>query len=334
MKFNKLYSSIDTHTAGEPLRIITSGIPIIKGSSMLEKRQYFTGHFDYIRKTLMFEPRGHEGMYGCIVTEPTSLDADFGVLFMHNEGLSTMCGHGIIAVVTALIETGVLSQEVVNRPIKIDSPAGRILAFADCQDVQVKAVSFLNVPSFVYKDDITVNVLDKEIKVDIAFGGAFYVIVKASEIGTTVDINQLSFLKKIATTLKNQIEKEYNVQHPLEKDLKGIYGVIFSDEATKNDSHLRNVTVFADEQIDRSPCGTGTAARLASLFHHGEMQMNETFVHESIIGSQFQAEIIETTMVDNYKAVVPKITGSSYLTGIHQFVVDPTDPLNQGFLLK
>lgn len=333
MELNKLFTTLDTHAAGEPLRIITFGLPDIKGTTMLEKKEFFHRHLDHFRKMLMHEPRGHHGMYGCVMTPPVSEEADFGVLFMHNEGLSTMCGHGIIAVVTAGIETGMLNVTANKSRFVIDSPAGKIIAYAKCEGTEVHSVSFENVPSFVFAADVPIRIVDTECMVDIVFGGAFYAIVKASDLDAEVEINQLPRLKKLGTAIKEQIENKMSVQHPLEEGLKGIYGVIFSDQPQKVDSDLRNVTIFADEQVDRSPCGTGTCARMAALYDHGKLRVGESFVHESIIGSQFTGEILKVTDVAQYKGVVPQITGTSFITGTGQFVVDPSDPLAEGFLL-
>lgn len=334
MELKQLFTTIDTHVAGEPLRMITGGVPHIKGHTILEKRAYFREHFDHIRRVLMYEPRGHHGMYGCIFTPPVSEDADFGILFMHNEGLSTMCGHGIICSVTAAIETGLCDVPDEGRPIVIDSPAGKVAAYAQCRGTQVESVSFENVPSFVLAQDVHVHVQGMSFKVDIAYGGAFYAIVNASDIGLRTEISQLSQLKKWGSLIKHYIEGEMKVVHPLEKELHGIYGVIFSDNPHKESSDLRNVTIFADEQVDRSPCGTGTSARMAALFQRQSLAVGDTFVHEGIVGGQFVGKILGTTTVDRYPAIVPRISGRAFITGIHQFVVDPTDPLAEGFLLQ
>jgi proline racemase len=333
MKIKQLYTTIDAHAGGEPLRIVTGGIPPLKGDTILEKRAYFREHFDRIRRVLMHEPRGHHGMYGCIMTPPVSPDADFGVLFMHNEGLSTMCGHGIIAVVTAAIETGYVQAQEERQRVVIDSPAGKIIAHAVCKGAEVKAVSFENVPSFVYAKDVPVSLDGREFSVDIAFGGAFYAVVEAKDLGVSAEIEQLAALQRWGKAIKEQVEARVTVRHPLEPELAGIYGVIISDEPKKTGSHLRNVTVFADEQIDRSPCGTGTAARMAVLHQRGLLAIGERFVHEGIVGSQFIGTVIGTTKVGQFDAVLPTIEGKAFLTGLHQFVVDPTDPLGGGFLL-
>lgn len=334
MEFDKRFTSIDTHTGGEPLRIITGGLPRLHGHSILEKRAYFRDVHDDIRRLLMFEPRGHHGMYGCVVTDPVSDDADFGVLFMHNEGFSTMCGHGIIGVVTALIETGQLQVNPEKPQIVIDSPAGKVIAQAQVDGTTVKSVSFENVPSFVYRADLPVVLNNLQFTVDIAFGGAFYAIVDSAVLGVKVRTEEIPTLQQYAFEIKKYIHENYDVVHPYEPELKGIYGVIFSDSPVRADSHLRNVTVFADEQIDRSPCGTGTCARLATLYQRGKVKANEPFVHEGIVGSQFVAKVLREVKVGEYDAIVPEICGNAFVTGFHQFVVDPSDPLAVGFLLR
>ncbi|WP_442601531.1 proline racemase family protein [Paenibacillus sp. KN14-4R] len=335
MQIKQLFTTIDAHTGGEPLRIITGGIPPLKGNTILEKRAYFREHLDHIRRVLMYEPRGHHGMYGCVITPPVSSDADFGVLFMHNEGYSSMCGHGIIAVVTAVIETGFLQVEGDHPTIIIDSPAGKIIAHAQLEGNEVKSVSFENVPSFVFASDVLVTLPDnRQLRVDIAFGGAFYAIVHAADLGVKVDIEHLPELQKIGSAIKENIESQMLVQHPIEHELRDIYGVIISDEPQIASSHLRNVTIFAEEQIDRSPCGTGTCARLAALHARGQYENGELFVHEGIMNSQFISQVIEQTEVAQFKAIIPKIEGKAFITGLHQFVVDPTDPLADGFLLS
>lgn len=334
MRFNKHIATIDSHTAGEPLRIILSGFPPIKGETMLEKRKFAQTHLDEFRKVLMFEPRGHHGMYGCIVTPPVSAEAEFGVLFMHNEGFSTMCGHGIIAVVTALLETGQLSRDKVEKPLIIDSPAGKITAHVELEQDEVRAVSFENVPSFVYAEDVQLEWEGRRFSVSIAYGGAFYAIVEAKDLGLKVDIPSLPTIQEWGWQIKQQIEAKMKVQHPFEPEIQGIYGVIFSDQPELETSDLKNVTIFAEKQVDRSPCGTGTSARLATLYQQGKLQIGERFVHEGIVNGQFTSDILRTTKVGSYEAIVPRIGGRGFITGLHQFFVDPSDPLGAGFLLQ
>ncbi|KOO47925.1 proline racemase family protein [Viridibacillus arvi] len=334
MIIKKVYTTVDVHVAGEPLRIITDGLPEIKGDTQLERRAYCMEHLDYIREVLMLEPRGHHGMYGCIITPPASPHADFGVLFMHNEGWSTMCGHGIVGVITMGIETGRFIVTEENQKFIIDSPAGEIVAYAKCNGSIVEAVSFENVPSFVLEKDMPVSIDGFEFNVDISFGGAFYAVVKSKEMGLKVNTKDLPAIQKWGTKIKRYIEDKMDVVHPLESGLSGIYGVIFSDDPVGENADLRNVTIFADEQIDRSPCGTGTCARLASLYAHGELEEQGSFVHESITDGQFIGEILSISNVAGYEAVIPKVTGEAFLTGFHQFLVDPRDTLPRGFLLE
>lgn len=333
MNISKMYTTIDAHVAGEPLRIITGGVPEIKGNTQLERRAYCMEHLDHLREVLMYEPRGHHGMYGCIITPPASPHADFGVLFMHNEGWSTMCGHGIVAVVTVGIETGMFEVTGDKQKFIIDSPAGEVIAYAKYNGTQVESVSFENVPSFVYKKDVPIKIDGYEFQVDIAFGGAFYAVVDSKDFDLKVNFKDLSAIQSWGGKIKHYIESQMDVKHPLEEGLKGIYGVIFSDEPNEKDATLRNVTIFADGQVDRSPCGTGTSARLATLFEKDALQSGESFIHECITDGQFIGEVLSVTKVEEYEAVIPKVTGQAFITGFHQFVMDPRDPLKRGFLL-
>lgn len=334
MIIEKMYQTVDVHVEGEPLRIIIDGLPEIKGETQLERRTYCMENLDHVREVLMYEPRGHHGMYGCIITPPAQENSDFGVLFMHNEGWSTMCGHGIIAVVTMGIETGRFEIKDGENKFVIDSPAGEITAYAEVEGNRVLSVSFENVSSFVLKKDLKMEVDGKEILADIAFGGAFYAIVHSKDLGLKVNKKDLPALQKWGTKIKSHIEQNWDIVHPLEPGLKNMYGVIFSDEPVRKEADLRNVTIFADEQVDRSPCGTGTCARLAALFEHEEIEDNGRFVHEGITDGHFEAKIIGQDKVDNRQAVVPLIKGSAFITGFHQFIVDPEDTLPKGFLLE
>ncbi|WP_174614800.1 proline racemase family protein [Virgibacillus ihumii] len=333
MDFNRIISTVDLHVAGEPLRIITSGIPPIKGGTQPEKRSYCIKHLDDLRKTLMNEPRGHHGMYGCIITPPATEQADFGVLFIHNEGWSTMCGHGIIAVVTMVIETGHFTVEGNQRKFTIDSPAGQVVAYARCEGQRVIDVSFENVASFVYEKDFPVDIDGKAFTVDIVFGGAFYAIIDSAELKLQLDNASLPNLQSLGMKIKHNIEANLDVKHPLQEDLNGIYGVIFSGNPTNKEADLKNVTIFADHQIDRSPCGTGTSARVALLYANGELKKGEPFVHESITGGVFQSEVLSETEVESFEAVKPKISGTASITAFNQFVVDERDIMPEGFLL-
>jgi proline racemase len=321
MQSQQIYQTIDMHTAGEPLRLIVSGVPLIPGSTMLDKRAYFREHLDHIRRVLMFEPRGHNDMYGCVITPPVSPQSDMGVLFMHNEGFSTMCGHGIIAVVTYAVQNGLVRDPA---HIRIDSPAGLVKARANVDGERVMSVSFENVPSFVFKQGLNLAGIPAE----IAFGGAFYVLAESP---LPITGSNLSELRALGMKMKREAERSLDVIHPDEPGLRGIYGTIFTSAPSETGAHRRNVTIFAEGEADRSPCGTGTCAVMASRFVHGLLHENAPFVHESIVGTAFTGRVMGRTKVHSYDAVIPEVEGSAFITGYHTFVVDPNDPVANGF---
>jgi proline racemase len=331
------FRTIDAHTAGEPLRLIVDGWPAAKGRTILEKRAWAREHQDHLRRMLMFEPRGHLDMYGALLTEPERPDSDAGVLFMHNAGFSTMCGHGIIAVVTIAFERGLLSKAGDGRALVLDAPAGQIRARAEVTNrgdvTVVSSVSFVNVPSFVLASGIGVRVGQRTVPVDVAFGGAFYAIVDAEAAGVPIVPERLTELRQIGMAIKHGVEAQLTVVHPTEPGLRGIYGTIFTGPPTVPGADLRNVTIFAEAEVDRSPCGTGTCAVLAVLDAMGIVQPEQPFVHESIIGSTFTARVVARTTVGELPAIVPELTGSAFITGEHTFIVNDDDPLAGGFRL-
>ncbi|ATW25927.1 proline racemase family protein [Candidatus Formimonas warabiya] len=334
LKFSRIIHAIDAHTAGEPLRVITSGLPPIKGNTILEKRRFMLENYDHIRKMLMLEPRGHSGMYGCIITPPVTEDGDFGVIFTHNEGYSTMCGHGIIAVTKVVIETGMIEAANGVKVVKIDSPAGRVVACAEVRDGRVIRVDFENVPSFVYARDVKVKVGGiGEITVDIAYGGAFYVWVEAEKLGLEVTPKQMDDLVRRGMELKYQIMDQMKVVHPLEPELCGIYGTIITAPVEEVEGGLdsKNVCIFADAQIDRSPTGTGTSARVALLHAKGLLKKGMTLINKSIIDTPFTGTIKEFTKVADFDAVIPIVGGTAQIVGFNQLVLEPEDPLPEGF---
>lgn len=325
--------TIDAHTAGEPLRLIVDGWPAPEGATMLERRAYARESQDHLRRILMFEPRGHADMYGALLTLPERPDSDVGVLFMHNEGYSTMCGHGIIAVTTIAFERGLVTHADGRTTLVFDAPAGQIHARATMQGGRVREVSFRNVPSFVYAAALPVHVAGRDMLVDVAFGGAFYAVVDAESAGLAVVPERLGDLKHVGMLIAREVERLIPVVHPLEPGLTGIYGTIFTGPPSSEHAHLRNVTVFADHEVDRSPCGTGTCAVLAVLDAMGLVDDPVPFVHESIIGTSFRARVLSRTTVGEHQAIVPELTGSASITGEHTFIVTPDDPLAHGFRL-
>lgn len=326
---------IDAHTGGEPLRIFTGGYPDLPGNTILAKRRAALERFDFLRTATIWEPRGHADMYGCVVTEPVTPDGHFGVIFLHNEGYSSMCGHGIIAVTKVCLETGLIDLSGNPDQIKIDTPAGRVTATAKWEEGKVKEVSFLNVPSFVYTMDKTVFIpMLGEIRYDIAFGGAFYAFVRAED--ADVELTEKGFrrLIELGRSIKHAVAASIEIRHPFEADLGFLYGVIFVGKAYDSNNHSRNVCVFADGEVDRSPTGTGVSARAALHYARGELTLNQLFVVESILGSCFTGEVIEEIKFGQYNAVIPKISGSAHICGINTLLIDPDDPLGGGFLLR
>jgi proline racemase len=337
----QIIRTIDAHTAGEPLRLVVEGWPAPEGRTMLEKRAWARRHQDDLRRAIMFEPRGHADMYGALLTEPERADSHAGVLFMHNEGFSTMCGHGIIAVTTLAIERGIIDLAATDGDdvaLTLDAPAGQIRARArvvarETGGVRVERVSFVNVPSFVFAAGVPVRVDGRTLQVDVAFGGAFYAIVDAESVGLAVTADRLTDLKRVGMAIKHAVESAITVAHPLEPGLVGIYGTIFTAPPTFAGADLRNVTVFADAEVDRSPCGTGTCAVLAVLDAMGLVDreaVGAAFVHESLIGTTFSARVLDRVKVGDFDAIVPELTGEAWITGEHTFYCDEQDPLRGG----
>jgi proline racemase len=310
-------SAVDYHTAGEPFRIVSGGVPPLEGATILEKRRFARERLDHVRQLLVNEPRGHADMYGCFVVEPNDAGADLGVVFFHNAGYSTACGHGTIALVTWALESGYLKAQEPETRVVVDVPSGRLETWARVEDGDVRSVRFRNVPAFVHSDGV-------------AFGGAFY-----GSVEERVEPAELLRLIALGREIKARLEAQREIVHPLEPELNGIYGVIFWQEEDEGPPLVqRNVTVFADGEVDRSPCGSGTSARLALLHAEGRLGVGDELVHRSVIGSEFRARIVAETEVAGRPAVVTEVEGSAHLTGSHTFVLEPDDELGLGFLLR
>ena len=331
-------TTIDAHAAGEPLRIITGGLPELQGDTILERRRYMQLHFDHIRRALMWEPRGHRDMYGCVLTQPVTPEADLGVLFMHNEGYSTMCGHGVIALVTTLLNTGALPAKGQHTPVNLDTPAGLVRATAHLDNSgHVENVSFLNVPSFLYASDVDLEVpAYGRLTVDVAFGGAFYAFIPAAQLGLSVTPEQANRLAVAGDMITKAVNIALQVRHPLEEDLGFLYGTIFTGPPEDQVHHSRNVCIFANAEVDRSPTGTGVSGRVALHYAKGEITDGQQIIIESILGaaSTFGGRVAGHAQVGPYQAVVPEISGRAFITGRHEFVIDPSDELGRGFLLS
>jgi trans-L-3-hydroxyproline dehydratase len=333
----RILTTLDTHAAGEPLRIVTGGYPDLPGATMLERRRYAREHHDDLRRALMWEPRGHADMYGCVLTPPVSADADFGVLFLHNEGYSTMCGHGVIALVTALVETGAVSVAGAQTPVSLDTPAGLVRAVAHTDaEGRVARVSFRNVPSFVYASDLELDVAPYgKVAVDIAYGGAFYAYVNAAQVGLAVAPEQTRELVAAGEAIKRAVNATLAIRHSEAADLGFLYGTILTGSPEDPEHTTRNVCVFANAEVDRSPTGTGVSGHVALLAARGALREGDEIAVESILGARsvFSGRIAERGQVGPYAAVTPEVSGTAYITGRHEFILDPRDTLGAGFLL-
>ena len=338
MKLNKMISVIDTHTAGEAARLVTAGVPKIPGKDIVEKKQYLIDNLDDLRKSVMFEPRGHQDMFGAFLLPPTKEEADFALIFMDTGGYLNMCGHNTIAAVTAAVETGMVDVEegATEKEVVVETPAGLIYATAKLKDkgAKVKEVSFKNVESFLYKRDLELDVEGVgHIKFDISFGGSFFCILSADQLGLEVKPENASKLKEAGLKIRDAVNANIEIQHPTLSHIKSVDLVEIYDKPSHPEATYKNVVVFGDGNIDRSPCGTGTSAKLATLYAKGELKPGEPFVYESILGTLFKGRIVEERKLADFDAIIPEITGSGYILGFSNYVYDPDDALTYGFLL-
>lgn len=328
-------SVLDAHTGGEPLRIILSGLPEMKGNTVLERRQYMKQHHDHLRTALMFEPRGHADQYGTVVMPPCTAGTDFSVLFLHNEGYSTMCGHAIIALTKVMLETGAVEMRYPETVLKIEVPSGIVTSFAECKDGKVENVKFHNVPSFAAMLDAKVLVPGiGQIRFDLGFGGAYYAYVDAESCGVKMIPEDYRNLIEVGVAIKKAVIDNFKIEHPFEKDLSFLYGTIFVGPAITSGVDSRNVCIFAEGEVDRSPTGSGVAGRMAIHHAKGELKVGEKMTIESILGTVFTGSVAETTTFGPHKAVIPQVEGNAWINGRSQFMIDPSDPLKNGFILR
>jgi proline racemase len=320
--------AVDYHTAGEPFRIVTGGVPPLEGATILEKRRFAAERLDDVRRLLVYEPRGHADMYGGFVTEPEDEGADLGVVFFHNAGYSTACGHGTIALVTWALESGRVAGGGSGARVVVDVPSGRLETVAKIDEGHVVAVRFRNVPSFV----VARGLKAAGVTADVSFGGAFYASVEAP---LPVEPANVPRFIELGREVKRELEQAREFVHPLEQELRDVYGVVFFERIESGPPLVqRNVTVFADGEVDRSPCGSGTSARLALLDVDGELPRGAELLHRSVIGTEFRAWVVGEAEVDGIPAVVTEVEGSAHYTGRHEFALDPADALREGFLLR
>jgi len=330
--------TIDMHTGGEPLRVIIDGFPELKGNSVLEYRRYCKENYDHLRTALMFEPRGHADMYGCLLLPPNDDEGDFGILFLHNEGYSTMCGHAIIGISTLAVEMDWIAAKEGENIIKIDAPCGRITSFASVANGKITGVRFHCVPSFVIGLDRTVTIegLGK-VNYDLAYGGAFYAYVDMNKNDFDFDLNPKSYRELIAKGIDIKhvvLQQDKEIRHPFEEELSFLYGTIFIGNSDHKNINSRNVCIFAEGEVDRCPTGSGVSGRMAIHKARKEIDYGETMTIESITGSVFKGSIVSEEDYGPYRAVIPQVEGTAHITGMQTFVIDPKDPMKNGFILR
>lgn len=333
MKAQKIFTTIDTHTGGNPTRTLISGLPKLVGETMSEKMLYMKKKYDWIRKLLMNEPRGHDVMSGALLTDPCHPEADIGVIYIETGGYLPMCGHDTIGVCTALVESGLIPIQEPITSLKLDTPAGLVEVDISIENGKAKEVSFCNIPAFLLKRvSVEVEGIGR-VDADIAYGGNFYAIIDAKSVGLDLVPGNASNIIETAINIRNTINEKTEIVHPQYPFIQGLTHVEFFTEPTHEEADVKNTVIVPPGGIDRSPCGTGTSAKLAVLYANQEISIDEEFVHESIVGSLFRGHILETTDVEGVEAVVTKITGSAWLMGMHRFFYHEEDPLKEGFLL-
>ena len=327
------FSCIDGHTCGNPVRLVAGGAPRLEGTTMLERRADFLARFDWIRTGLMFEPRGHDMMSGSILYPPTRADCDVGVLFIETSGCLPMCGHGTIGTITMGIENGLITPRTPGR-LSIDAPAGKVdIAYVQNGDY-VEEVRLTNVPSFLHAEGLTAQVEGLgEVVVDVAYGGNFYAIVEPQKVFRDIADHTAGDLIAWSPRLRAALNAKYQFTHPDHPAIKGLSHILWTGKPTAK-AHARNAVFYGDKAIDRSPCGTGTSARMAQLAAKGVLKPGDDFIHESIIGSVFKGRVEAATTVAGRAAIVPSIAGWARMTGLNTIFIDARDPFAHGFVVR
>jgi proline racemase len=335
MNIERMIQTVEVHTGGEPFRIVVSGLPRFPGKTIVARRDWVKSNIDELRRSLIFEPRGHADMYAGYLTEPVSPNADFGVIFVHNEGYSDHCGHGIIALATAAVELGWIPRIEPETRVGVDAPCGFIEAFVSWDGERAASVRFVNVPSFVVHADAVVDTPSfGRVTGDIAFGGAFYFYVDGRRHGLAIRTDNAEELIRFGAEVKSAANAVYSVVHPDIPELNHIYGTIIDGDPQNSSSTQANVCIFADRQLDRSPTGSGTAGRVALLYAKGQIQRNESLVNESLIGTVMRARVLSETRLGPFPAVIPEVSGSAHIYGQATWMLDRHDPLRHGFLVR
>jgi proline racemase len=334
MQFQRVISAVDSHTEGEPARVVIGGVAPIPGNTFQEKWTWAKQNLEGLRRMLMFEPRGGSHYSGSIVTAPSTPGADFGIIFIEVSGFLPMCGHGTIATATVLVETGMVEAKEPVTELLLDTPAGLVQARIRVENGRVMDVTIQNVASFVIQKDLLVDVPRMgKVTLDIAYGGNFYAIVEAEPLGLNLVPECYREVIDTGTRIREAIFEQVEIQHPDNPAIRRCSHVRFIAPPRNPRASVRNTVLYSAEGIDRSPCGTGTSAEMAYRYEKGLLKLGEEFVSESIIGSLFYGRLVEETKVGPYRAVVPTIRGSAYITGLQQFVLDPRDPWPEGFTI-
>jgi proline racemase len=334
----KIIRTIDSHTAGESTRLVIQGLPPLRGNSMAEKLVYAEQQLAWVPGALLLEPRGHKDLYGAILTEPCLAEADVGVVFMNNQGFEPMCGHGLIGVATSVLRTGLISSDCPEIDLTVDTAVGLVKAHVHQQDDQGCWVAFENVPSFAYQLDVPLNLSGgRKLLVDVAFGGNFFLLVDACQVGIELESANLSELTELGMSTLAAANAQIQVAHPGIPNIKRILDLRFYSGSVHPGIGSRSVVILGNRMVDRSPCGTGTSAELAVRYARHQLQIGESFVTESILGTRFNGKVIREVNDFSYSlaypAIIPLIEGQAFLTGMHQFVFEQGDPFKEGFIL-
>jgi proline racemase/trans-L-3-hydroxyproline dehydratase len=330
--FEHVLETVDAHTGGEPVRVIRSGLPPILGRTLAERKRYLKDQLDHFRTMLMQEPRGHKDMFGAVITPPCSEQAQYGILFLDNGGYLDMCGHSIIGVTTVLIETGTYPAKEPETSIVFETPAGLIKSYARVEGNRAMDISFANVPSFLYAESVDIDTPSVgPVACDVSFGGNFFAAVDAKSLGLSLCAENLNMLVHLGMEIRHAVNVRLRVQHPSLEHIDRVELTEFYERADSDTAFTKTLVVFGAGQFDRSPCGTGVSATMATLHAKGKLALNSEFVAESIVGTRFKGKLTKTVELNGFTAVEPVLTGRSFLTGMHHFVVDPNDPVKIGF---
>ena len=324
---------IDSHVAGEPLRLLVGG-PRLKGKTMYEKQCFMQEHFDFIRTATMLEPRGHADMFGAVLTEPCDPEADLGILFINGGCYDNMCGHGSIAVGCIAVDAGLVKVTEPVTNVKIDTIAGMVTIKVEVQDGHSVAATLQGIPSFLYKQDVELDVFGKKVVIDIAYGGNFFAIVDFQQLGLTHSIQDVDSFIRYGKEIRDQVNHNIKIQHPIYPYINWVNDILFTGNPAFPRDTYKSLVFLGEAQIDRSPCGTGTSARMGMLYRKGLLKRGEVFRHESVLGTVFEGSVGPDVKVGDYDAIIPLVKSRGFIIGTSNLIIDEADPVKYGFLLR